>query len=90
MGPSRTKSIRRLRVVRIESKTGHTPGLPLATRYLSDRRDRLRLVIVILVNLTFIVNQDGVVYQKDLGPNTSDLASAMADFNPDNTWNRAD
>ncbi len=26
--------------------------------------------------MTFIVNQDGVVYEKDLGPNTAGLASA--------------
>jgi hypothetical protein len=36
--------------------------------------------------MTFIVNQDGVVYQKDLGPQTSDLASAMQEYNPDNSW----
>ena len=27
--------------------------------------------------MTFIVNQDGVVYQKDLGPQTAELAAAM-------------
>ena len=36
--------------------------------------------------MTFIVNHDGVVYQKDLGPNTAALARAMTQFNPDNTW----
>ena len=36
--------------------------------------------------MTFIVNQSAVVYQKDLGPQTSDLASAMQEYNPDNTW----
>ena len=40
--------------------------------------------------MTFIVNQDGVVYQKDLGPDTSQLAAAMTEYNPDNTWARAD
>jgi Protein of unknown function (DUF2950) len=36
--------------------------------------------------MTFIVNQDGQVYQKDLGPNTGQIASAMVSYNPDATW----
>jgi hypothetical protein len=36
--------------------------------------------------MTFIVNQDGVVYQKDLGPKTAQLANAMKAYNPDKTW----
>jgi len=36
--------------------------------------------------MTFIVNHDGVVYQKDLGPRTAALASEMTLFNPDSTW----
>ena len=36
--------------------------------------------------MTFIVNHDGVVYQKDLGPNTAALARAMTQFNPDRAW----
>jgi len=39
---------------------------------------------------TFIVNQDGVVYEKDLGPDTAKIAAAMTDYNPDNTWMPAD
>jgi hypothetical protein len=35
---------------------------------------------------TFIVNQDGVVYEKDLGPQTASLAKAMTTFNPDPSW----
>lgn len=35
---------------------------------------------------TFIVSQDGVVYQKDLGPKTLDEFSAMDRFNPDKSW----
>jgi len=35
---------------------------------------------------TFIINQDGVVFAKDLGKDTENLAKAMTDFNPDNTW----
>ncbi len=36
--------------------------------------------------MTFIVNQDGQVYQKDLGPNTGRIASAMVAYDPDATW----
>lgn len=35
---------------------------------------------------TLIVNQDGIVYQKDLGPDTAKIASAMESYNPDQTW----
>jgi hypothetical protein len=35
---------------------------------------------------TFIVSYDGVVYQKDMGPDTSNIASAMERYNPDKTW----
>jgi hypothetical protein len=34
------------------------------------------------------VNQDGVVYQKDLGPETAKLAEAIQSFDPDDTWTR--
>lgn len=36
--------------------------------------------------MTFIVNQDGIVYQKDLGPNTASIARNMTQFDPDATW----
>jgi hypothetical protein len=39
--------------------------------------------------LTFIVNQHGIVYSKDLGPNTMALARRIAVFNPDKTWKPA-
>jgi Protein of unknown function (DUF2950) len=35
---------------------------------------------------TFIVSQDGVVYDKDLGPNTLQVFSKMERFNPDKSW----
>ena len=38
--------------------------------------------------MTFIVNQDGVVYQKDLGPDTASLARRMTEFNPDKSWKK--
>jgi hypothetical protein len=39
--------------------------------------------------MTFIVNQDGVVYQQDLGEQTSDLASKITAYNPDTSWELA-
>jgi hypothetical protein len=36
--------------------------------------------------MTFIINQQGRVYQKNLGPNTTKLAAAMTEYNPDPTW----
>jgi hypothetical protein len=36
--------------------------------------------------MTFIVNQQGRVYQKDLGPKTGKLAPAMKQYDPDATW----
>ena len=40
--------------------------------------------------MTFLVNHDGVVYQKDLGANTTRLAESMKRFNPDRTWQKVD
>jgi hypothetical protein len=36
--------------------------------------------------MTFIVNNDGVVYQKDLGPDTAKRAETMKLFDPDSSW----
>lgn len=36
--------------------------------------------------MTFVVNQEGRVYEKDLGPRTAELAGAMTEYNPDSTW----
>jgi hypothetical protein len=36
--------------------------------------------------MTFIVNQEGVVYEKDLGPETDKLVAGITEFNPDETW----
>jgi DUF2950 family protein len=36
--------------------------------------------------MTLIINQDGLVFQKDLGEKTAELAKAMNEFNPDDTW----
>jgi hypothetical protein len=40
--------------------------------------------------MTFIVNQDGVVYQQDLGPETARRAATIVAFNPDKGWAKAD
>jgi len=40
--------------------------------------------------MTFIVNQDGVVYQKNLGKETQKIAQAMKAYNPDKTWKKVD
>jgi hypothetical protein len=37
---------------------------------------------------TFIVNHDGVVFEKDLGPGTSGAAGSMKSYNPDKTWSK--
>jgi len=39
---------------------------------------------------TFIVGYDGIVYQKDLGPNTLRIFQNMTLYNPDKTWQRTD
>ena len=39
---------------------------------------------------TFIVSYSGIVYQKDLGPDTATIAAAIERYNPDKTWNRTD
>ncbi len=39
---------------------------------------------------TFMVNQDGIVYEKDLGPNSLQIAKQMELYNPDKTWKRTD
>jgi hypothetical protein len=36
--------------------------------------------------MTFIVNQEGVIYEKDLSEDTAAAASAVTTFNPDDTW----
>ena len=36
--------------------------------------------------MTFIVNQDGIVHQKNLGPDTATIARRITEYNPDKTW----
>jgi hypothetical protein len=40
--------------------------------------------------MTFIVNQDGMVFEKDLGPNTAGAAGQVKSFDPDKTWQKSD
>ena len=40
--------------------------------------------------MTFIVNEDGVVYEKDLGKKTESLANSMKEYNPSSSWQEAE
>jgi Protein of unknown function (DUF2950) len=40
--------------------------------------------------MTFIVDESGTVYEKDLGPHTTKLAQAMTDYDPDSTWHKVE
>ena len=37
---------------------------------------------------SFMISHDGVLYQKDLGPNGASIARAMKTFNPDSSWSK--
>jgi hypothetical protein len=38
--------------------------------------------------MTFIINHEGDIYEKDLGERTARIASQMTTFNPDHTWRK--
>jgi len=40
--------------------------------------------------MTFMINQDGVIVQKDLGPDTAKSASETVEYNPDKSWQEVD
>ncbi len=40
--------------------------------------------------MTFIINHDGIIYQKNLGPATSRLVNAIQTYNPDSLWSKVD
>ena len=40
--------------------------------------------------MTFLVNEDGVVYEKDLGKKTDVLAKAMKEYNPNSSWQKSE
>jgi len=39
---------------------------------------------------TFLVNHEGTVFEKDLGPRSAVMAERMRSFNPDQTWKKVD
>ena len=38
--------------------------------------------------MTFLVNHQGTIYEKDLGWRTTDIGMQMTSFDPDSTWRR--
>jgi hypothetical protein len=40
--------------------------------------------------MTFIVDQSGTIYEKDLGPNTTRLAETMTAYDPDSSWHKVE
>jgi hypothetical protein len=40
--------------------------------------------------MTFIVDQSGAIFEKDLGPDTTKVAGAMTTYDPDSTWHKVD
>jgi hypothetical protein len=36
--------------------------------------------------MTFLINHQGTIFQKDLGPQTAEIAERMTAFNPDSSW----
>ena len=40
--------------------------------------------------MTFIVDESGTIYEKDLGPDTTKLAQAMTVYDPDSTWHKVE
>jgi len=40
--------------------------------------------------MSFLVNQNGIVYEKDLGEETAKLAGETQVYNPDDTWEPVD
>jgi len=40
--------------------------------------------------MTFVVNQEGTIYEKNLGKDTKQSAEAIELFDPDQTWNKAE
>src|SRR5262245_24042085 len=38
--------------------------------------------------MTFIINQDGIIYEKDLGQQTAQAASKINEYNPDSSWHK--
>jgi Protein of unknown function (DUF2950) len=67
------------------------------TRQISDRKTPGRFAFVAYPAeyrstgaMTYLVNQDDVVYEKDLGPDAAQVAKGMTEYNPDSTWHPAE
>lgn len=69
------------RLLPVQPAKGQTPGGIALIAYPQDYRSS--------GVMTFIVTKDGVVYEKDLGANTTALASTMPAFHKDPTWGPA-
>ena len=75
----------------LNGQGGHAPGG--ARSYVTNGRMTGGFALVAFPSrwgdsgvMTFVVNQNGVVFQKDLGPNTTRLASQLTLYDPDRTW----
>jgi len=40
--------------------------------------------------MTFIVDESGTIYEKDLGPDTAKIAQGMTAYDPDSGWHQAE
>jgi hypothetical protein len=52
--------------------------------------DRVAVLAGALGMMSFIVNRDGVVFQKDLGPQTASITPGTKFYDPDLSWARVD
>jgi Protein of unknown function (DUF2950) len=68
------------RLVPVQSAKGQTPVIALIAYPAEYRSSGV---------MTFAVTKDGVIYEKDLGKDTTTLASAMTTFRKDPTWRPA-
>ena len=79
----------------ITSQGSHAPGG--AKNYVVDGKMTAGFAFVAYPSeyrssgvMTFIVDESGTIYEKDLGPNTTKLAQAMTAYDPDSTWRQAE
>jgi hypothetical protein len=79
----------------LESQGKHAPGGPL--EYVSDGKMTKGFAFVAYPAayrdsgvMSFIVGQDGAVYEKDLGKQTEDHAKTMKAYDPDSSWKRSE
>jgi hypothetical protein len=78
--------------------TGQGPNTPEGARnYISNGRMTNGFALIawpasygISGIMSFVVDQDGIVFQKDLGPQTATIAAATKLFDPDLTWEKVE